>query len=377
MTDKFIKSKAAVAWGPNQPLVIEEVDVMLPRKGEVLVKVIASGVCHTDAFTLSGEDPEGLFPVILGHEGGGIVEQIGEGVTSVSVGDHVIPLYTAECGVCKFCTSGKTNLCSAVRETQGRGVMPDGTSRFYKDGQPIFHYMGCSTFSEYTVLPEISLAKVNKEAPLEEVCLLGCGVTTGMGAVLNTAKVEKGDNIAVFGLGGIGLSAIIGAKMAGANKIIGVDINESKFELAKQLGATDCINPKDHDKPIQDVIVEMTDGGVEYSFECIGNVDVMRSALECCHKGWGESVIVGVAGAGKEISTRPFQLVTGRVWRGTAFGGVKGRSELPAIVEQYLAGEFKLSDFITHTMPLEDINKSFDLMHSGESIRSVIHFDHK
>ena len=377
MTDKFIKSKAAVAWGPNQPLVVEEVDVMLPRKGEVLVKVIASGVCHTDAFTLSGQDPEGLFPVILGHEGGGIVEQIGEGVTSVSIGDHVIPLYTAECGVCKFCTSGKTNLCSAVRETQGRGVMPDGTSRFYKDGQPIFHYMGCSTFSEYTVLPEISLAKVNKDAPLEEVCLLGCGVTTGMGAVLNTAKVEKGDNVAIFGLGGIGLSAIIGAKMAGANKIIGIDINESKFELAKQLGATDCINPKDHDKPIQDVIVEMTDGGVEYSFECIGNVDVMRSALECCHKGWGESVIVGVAGAGKEISTRPFQLVTGRVWRGTAFGGVKGRSQLPAIVEQYLAGEFKLSDFITHTMPLEDINKSFDLMHSGESIRSVIHFDHK
>jgi len=377
MTDQFIKSKAAIAWGPNQPLVIEEVDVMLPRKGEVLVKVVASGVCHTDAFTLSGEDPEGLFPVILGHEGGGIVEQIGEGVTSVSVGDHVIPLYTAECGECKFCKSGKTNLCSAVRETQGRGVMPDGTSRFYKDGQPIYHYMGCSTFSEYTVLPEISLAKVSKEAPLEEVCLLGCGVTTGMGAVLNTAKVEKGDNVAIFGLGGIGLSAIIGAKMAGANKIIGIDINESKFELAKQLGATDCINPKDYDKPIQDVIVEMTDGGVEYSFECIGNVDVMRSALECCHKGWGESVIVGVAGAGKEISTRPFQLVTGRVWRGTAFGGVKGRSELPAIVERYMAGEFKLSDFITHTMPLEDINKSFDLMHSGESIRTVIHFDHK
>jgi len=375
MTDQFIKSKAAIAWGPNQPLTIEEVDVMLPRKGEVLVKVIASGVCHTDAFTLSGEDPEGLFPVILGHEGGGIVEKIGEGVTSVNVGDHVIPLYTAECGECKFCTSGKTNLCSAVRETQGRGVMPDGTSRFYKDGQPIFHYMGCSTFSEYTVLPEISLAKVNKEAPLEEVCLLGCGVTTGMGAVLNTAKVEKGDNVAVFGLGGIGLSAIIGAKMAGANKIIGIDINESKFELAKQLGATDCINPKDYDKPIQDVIVEMTDGGVEYSFECIGNVDVMRSALECCHKGWGESIIIGVAGAGQEISTRPFQLVTGRVWRGTAFGGVKGRSELPEIVERYMAGEFKLDDFITHTMPLEDINKSFDLMHSGESIRSVIHFE--
>jgi len=377
MTEQFIKSKAAVAWGPNQPLVVEEVDVMLPKKGEVLVKVIASGVCHTDAFTLSGQDPEGLFPVILGHEGGGIVEQIGEGVTSVSVGDHVIPLYTAECGECKFCKSGKTNLCSAVRETQGRGVMPDGTSRFYKDGQPIFHYMGCSTFSEYTVLPEISLAKVSKEAPLEEVCLLGCGVTTGMGAVLNTAKVEKGDNVAIFGLGGIGLSAIIGAKMAGANRIIGVDINESKFELAKQLGATDCINPKNFDKPIQDVIVEMTDGGVEYSFECIGNVDVMRSALECCHKGWGESIIIGVAGAGQEISTRPFQLVTGRVWRGSAFGGVKGRTELPEIVERYMAGEFKLSDFITHTMPLEDINKAFDLMHSGESIRSVIHFDHK
>ncbi|WP_019614952.1 S-(hydroxymethyl)glutathione dehydrogenase/class III alcohol dehydrogenase [Psychromonas ossibalaenae] len=375
MTDQFIKSKAAVAWGPNQPLVIEEVDVMLPRKGEVLVKIIASGVCHTDAFTMSGQDPEGIFPVILGHEGGGIVEQIGEGVTSVAVGDHVIPLYTAECGECKFCKSGKTNLCSAVRETQGKGLMPDGTTRFYKDGQPIFHYMGCSTFSEYTVLPEISLAKVSKEAPLEEVCLLGCGVTTGMGAVLNTAKVEKGDNVAIFGLGGIGLSAIIGAKMAGADRIIGVDINESKFELARQLGATDCINPKDYDKPIQDVIVEMTDGGVEYSFECIGNVDVMRSALECCHKGWGESVVIGVAGAGQEISTRPFQLVTGRVWRGSAFGGVKGRSELPELVERYMAGEFKLSDFITHTMDLDSINDAFDLMHSGESIRTVIHFD--
>jgi S-(hydroxymethyl)glutathione dehydrogenase/alcohol dehydrogenase len=375
MTDKFIKSKAAIAWGPNQPLSVEEVDVMLPRKGEVLVRVVASGVCHTDAFTLSGEDPEGLFPVILGHEGGGIVEQIGEGVTSVAVGDHVIPLYTAECGECKFCKSGKTNLCSAVRETQGRGVMPDGTSRFYKDGQPIFHYMGCSTFSEFTVLPEISLAKVNKDAPLEEVCLLGCGVTTGMGAVLNTAKVEKGDNVAIFGLGGIGLSAIIGAKMAGADRIIGVDINESKYDLAKKLGATDCINPKDYDKPIQDVIVEMTDGGVEYSFECIGNVDVMRSALECCHKGWGESVIIGVAGAGQEISTRPFQLVTGRVWRGTAFGGVKGRSELPEIVNRYMAGEFALDDFITHTMGLDKINEAFDLMHEGKSIRSVIHFD--
>lgn len=375
MTDKFIKSKAAIAWGPKQPLSIEEVDVMLPRKGEVLVRIVATGVCHTDAFTLSGEDPEGVFPVILGHEGGGIVEMIGEGVTSVALGDHVIPLYTAECGECKFCTSGKTNLCSAVRETQGKGLMPDGTTRFYKDGQPIFHYMGCSTFSEFTVLPEISLAKVNPDAPLEEVCLLGCGVTTGMGAVLNTAKVEEGDNVAIFGLGGIGLSAIIGAKMAGAKRIIGIDINESKYELAKKLGATDCINPKDHDRPIQDVIVEMTDGGVEYSFECIGNVDVMRSALECCHKGWGESVVIGVAGAGQEISTRPFQLVTGRVWRGSAFGGVKGRSELPDIVNRYMAGEFALDDFITHTMGLDKINEAFDLMHQGKSIRSVIHFD--
>jgi len=375
MTDQFIKSKAAIAWGPNQPLSIEEVDVMLPRKGEVLVRIIASGVCHTDAFTLSGEDPEGVFPSILGHEGGGIVEQVGEGVTSVSVGDHVIPLYTAECGKCKFCLSGKTNLCSAVRETQGKGLMPDGTTRFYKDGEPIYHYMGCSTFSEFTVLPEISLAKVNKEAPLEEVCLLGCGVTTGMGAVLNTAKVQEGDNVAIFGLGGIGLSAIIGAKMAGAKIIIGVDINESKYELARKLGATHCINPKDYDKPIQEVIVDLTDGGVEYSFECIGNVDVMRSALECCHKGWGESIIIGVAGAGQEISTRPFQLVTGRVWRGTAFGGVKGRSELPEIVNRYMAGEFALDDFITHTMGLEKINEAFDLMHEGKSIRSVIHFD--
>jgi S-(hydroxymethyl)glutathione dehydrogenase/alcohol dehydrogenase len=374
MTDKFIKSKAAIAWGPKQALSIEEIDVMLPRKGEVLVKVIASGVCHTDAFTLSGEDPEGIFPVILGHEGGGIVEQVGEGVTSVSVGDHVIPLYTPECRECKFCLSGKTNLCQKIRETQGKGLMPDGTTRFYKDGQPIFHYMGCSTFSEYTVLPEISLAKVNKEAPLEEVCLLGCGVTTGMGAVMNTAKVEEGATVAIFGLGGIGLSAVIGATMAKASRIIVIDINESKFELAKKLGATDCINPKNFDKPIQDAIVELTDGGVDYSFECVGNVNLMRSALECCHKGWGESVIIGVAGAGQEISTRPFQLVTGRVWRGTAFGGVKGRTELPDYVERYLAGEFKLSDFITHTMSLEEINDSFDLMHKGESIRSVIHF---
>ncbi|KHT64474.1 S-(hydroxymethyl)glutathione dehydrogenase [Photobacterium gaetbulicola] len=375
MSEQFIKSKAAIAWGPNQPLSVEEVDVMLPKKGEVLVRIIATGVCHTDAFTLSGDDPEGIFPAILGHEGGGIVEMVGEGVTSVEVGDHVIPLYTPECGECKFCKSGKTNLCQKIRETQGKGLMPDGTTRFYKDGQPIYHYMGCSTFSEYTVLPEISLAKVNKEAPLEEVCLLGCGVTTGMGAVLKTAKVQKGDTVAVFGLGGIGLSAIIGATMAGASRIIGVDINESKYALAKELGATDCINPNDYDKPIQDVIVEMTDGGVDFSFECIGNVNVMRSALECCHKGWGESVIIGVAGAGQEISTRPFQLVTGRVWRGSAFGGVKGRSELPEIVERYMAGEFKLDDFITHTMGLDDINDAFDLMHEGKSIRSVIHYN--
>ncbi|MDO6568369.1 S-(hydroxymethyl)glutathione dehydrogenase/class III alcohol dehydrogenase [Alteromonas sp. 1_MG-2023] len=370
-----IKSKAAVAWGPGEALKMEELDVELPKKGEVLVRIVATGVCHTDAFTLSGDDPEGVFPSVLGHEGGGIVEMVGEGVTSVEVGDHVIPLYTAECGECKFCTSGKTNLCQAVRETQGKGLMPDGTSRFSKDGEPIYHYMGCSTFSEYTVLPEISLAKVNKSAPLEEVCLLGCGVTTGMGAVLNTAKVKEGDTVAIFGLGGIGLSAIIGARMAGASRIIGIDINESKFDLAKQLGATDLVNPKHFDKPIQEVIVEMTDGGVDYSFECIGNVNVMRSALECCHKGWGESVIIGVAGAGQEISTRPFQLVTGRVWRGSAFGGVKGRSELPGIVERYLDGEFGLQEFITHTMGLDEINEAFELMHNGESIRSVVHMD--
>ncbi|WP_257605949.1 S-(hydroxymethyl)glutathione dehydrogenase/class III alcohol dehydrogenase [Ferrimonas balearica] len=374
-TPQTIKSKAAVAWGPGQPLSIETVDVAPPKAGEVRIKIIATGVCHTDAFTLSGDDPEGVFPAILGHEGGGIVESIGEGVTSVAVGDHVIPLYTPECGECKFCRSGKTNLCQKIRETQGKGLMPDGTSRFSKDGEPIYHYMGCSTFSEYTVLPEISLAKVNPAAPLEEVCLLGCGVTTGMGAVTNTANVQPGDTVAVFGLGGIGLSAIIGAAMAKAGRIIAIDINESKFELARKLGATDCINPKDYDKPIQEVIVEMTDGGVDFSFECIGNVHVMRSALECCHKGWGESVIIGVAGAGQEISTRPFQLVTGRVWRGSAFGGVKGRSELPQYVERYLAGEFKLDDFITHTMGLDKINDAFDLMHQGKSIRSVIHFD--
>jgi len=374
MTAETITCKAAIAWEAGKPLSIEEVQVAPPKAGEVRVKIIATGVCHTDAFTLSGDDPEGIFPAILGHEGGGIVESIGEGVTSVSVGDHVIPLYTPECGECKFCKSGKTNLCQKIRETQGKGLMPDGTTRFSQNGKPIYHYMGCSTFSEYTVLPEISLAKINKSAPLEEVCLLGCGVTTGMGATVNAAKVQKGDSVAVFGLGGIGLSAIIGAQMAGAVRIVAIDLNEKKFDLAKKLGATDCINPKDYDKPIQEVIVELTDGGVDWSFECIGNVNVMRSALECCHKGWGESVIIGVAGAGQEISTRPFQLVTGRVWRGTAFGGVKGRSQLPDYVERYLAGEFKLSDFITHTMKLEDINEAFDLMHEGESIRSVIHY---
>ena len=369
-----IKCKAAIAWGPGQPLSIEEVEVMPPQAGEVRVRIVATGVCHTDAFTLSGEDPEGVFPCILGHEGGGIVESVGEGVTSVKVGDHVIPLYTPECGECKFCKSGKTNLCQKIRTTQGKGLMPDGTTRFSKDGQPIYHYMGTSTFSEYTVLPEISIAKVDPAAPLEEVCLLGCGVTTGIGAVMNTAKVKEGESVAIFGLGGIGLSAIIGARLAKAGRIIAIDINESKFELARKLGATDCINPNDYDKPIQEVIVELTDGGVDFSFECIGNVKVMRAALECCHKGWGESVIIGVAGAGQEISTRPFQLVTGRVWRGSAFGGVRGRSELPSYVQRYMQGEFRLDDFITHTMGLEQINEAFDLMHQGKSIRTVIHY---
>lgn len=369
-----IKCKAAIAWGPGQPLSIEEVEVMPPQAGEVRVRIVATGVCHTDAFTLSGEDPEGVFPCILGHEGGGIIESVGEGVTSVKVGDHVIPLYTPECGECKFCKSGKTNLCQKIRATQGKGLMPDGTTRFSKDGQPIYHYMGTSTFSEYTVLPEISIAKVDPAAPLEEVCLLGCGVTTGIGAVMNTAKVKEGESVAIFGLGGIGLSAVIGARLAKAGRIIAIDINESKFELARKLGATDCINPNDYDKPIQEVIVELTDGGVDFSFECIGNVKVMRAALECCHKGWGESVIIGVAGAGQEISTRPFQLVTGRVWRGSAFGGVRGRSELPSYVQRYMQGEFRLDDFITHTMGLEQINEAFDLMHQGKSIRTVIHY---
>lgn len=370
----MIKSRAAVAFGPGQPLQIVEVDVAPPRAGEVLVRIVASGVCHTDAFTLSGDDPEGIFPAILGHEGGGIVEALGEGVTSLEVGDHVIPLYTAECRTCKFCTSGKTNLCQAVRATQGKGLMPDGTTRFSYKGEPIYHYMGTSTFSEYTVVAEVSLAKVPKDAPLEKICLLGCGVTTGIGAVLNTAKVEEGATVAIFGLGGIGLAAIIGAKMAKASRIIAIDINPAKFDIARELGATDFINPKDYEQPIQDVIVEMTDGGVDYSFECVGNVHLMRAALECCHKGWGESVIVGVAGAGKEISTRPFQLVTGRVWRGSAFGGVKGRTELPAYVAKAQSGEIPLDTFITHTMGLDEINTAFDLMHEGKSIRSVIHF---
>ncbi|MFV0665865.1 S-(hydroxymethyl)glutathione dehydrogenase/class III alcohol dehydrogenase [Denitromonas sp.] len=369
-----LKSRAAVAFAAGEPLQIVEVDVAPPQAGEVLVRIVASGVCHTDAFTLSGDDPEGIFPAILGHEGGGIVEAVGEGVTLLAVGDHVIPLYTAECRECKFCKSGKTNLCQAVRATQGKGLMPDGTTRFSYQGQPIYHYMGTSTFSEYTVVPEISLAKIPKEAPLEKVCLLGCGVTTGIGAVLNTAKVEAGATVAIFGLGGIGLAAIIGAAMAKAGRIIAVDINPAKFEIARSLGATDCVNPSEFDKPIQDVIVEMTDGGVDYSFECVGNVKLMRAALECCHKGWGESTIIGVAGAGQEISTRPFQLVTGRVWRGSAFGGVRGRTELPGYVDKAQRGEIPLDTFITHTMGLEDINRAFELMHEGKSIRTVIHF---
>jgi S-(hydroxymethyl)glutathione dehydrogenase/alcohol dehydrogenase len=369
-----MKSRAAVAWEAGKPLSIEEVDVEGPKAGEVLIRVVATGVCHTDAFTLSGADPEGAFPSILGHEGGGVVEEVGAGVTSVKVGDHVIPLYTPECGECKFCRSGKTNLCQKIRVTQGQGVMPDGTSRFSSNGKKILHFMGTSTFSEYTVLPEISLAKINKEAPLEKVCLLGCGITTGIGAVLHTAKVEAGATVAVFGLGGVGLSVIQGAVMAKAGRILAVDINPDKETMARQLGATDFVNPKDYDKPIQEVIVDLTDGGVDYSFEAVGNVNLMRAALECCHKGWGQSIIIGVAGAGQEICTRPFQLVTGRVWRGSAFGGVKGRSQLPGIVDSYMDGKINVDDMITHTMGLEDINKAFDLMHDGVSIRSVIHF---
>ena len=369
-----MKSRAAIAWEAGKPLSVEEIDVAGPKAGEVLVRIVATGVCHTDAYTLSGKDPEGFFPRILGHEGGGIVEEVGEGVTSVAPGDHVIPLYTAECGECKFCKSGKTNLCGAVRETQGQGVMPDGTTRFSKNGQDLYHYMGTSTFSEYTVVPEVSLARISPEAPLDKVCLLGCGITTGIGAVYNTAKVEPGSTVAVFGLGAIGLSVIQGAKMIGAERIIAIDLNPNKFEFAGQLGATDFVNPKDYDDPIQQVIIDMTDGGVDYSFECIGNTDVMRAALECCHKGWGESTIIGVAGAGETIETRPFQLVTGRVWRGSAFGGVKGRTELPDYVGRYMSGDINIDDFVTHDLKFEQINEAFDLLHEGKAIRSVLHF---
>lgn len=369
-----MKSRAAVAWEAGKPLTIEEIDVEGPKAGEVMIRIVATGVCHTDAFTLSGADPEGLFPAVLGHEGAGIVEEVGPGVTSVKPGDHVIPLYTAECGKCKFCLSGKTNLCSSVRATQGKGVMPDGTSRFSFEGKPLYHYMGTSTFSEYTVVSEYSVAKVSPDAPLDKVCLLGCGITTGVGAVFNTAKVEEGATVAVFGLGAIGLSVIQGAKLANAGRIIAIDLNPDKFEFARQLGATDCVNPADYSNPLQEVIVEMTDGGVDYSFECIGNVNVMRQALECCHKGWGESIIIGVAGAGQEISTRPFQLVTGRVWKGSAFGGVKGRTQLPGYVERYMDGKLNIDDFVTYDLKLDDINEAFELMHEGKAIRSVLHF---
>lgn len=367
-----MKSRAAVAWEAGKPLEIEEVEVAAPKEGEVMVRIAATGVCHTDAFTLSGDDPEGVFPAILGHEGAGVVVEVGPGVKDIAVDDHVIPLYTPECRQCKSCTSGKTNLCQAIRATQGKGLLPDGTTRFSAKGKAIHHFMGTSTFSEYTIVPEIALAKINKSAPLDKVCLLGCGITTGIGAVINTARVTPGSTVAIFGLGGVGLSAIQGAVMAKAGRIIAIDINPSKFELAKQLGATDCVNPKDHSAPIQEVIIEMTDGGVDFSFECVGNVELMRAALECCHRGWGESTIVGVAGAGQEIRTRPFQLVTGRVWRGSAFGGVRGRTELPGYVERYQKGEIDIDRFITHTMGLEDINRAFELMERGESIRSVI-----
>lgn len=369
-----MKTRAAVAFAAGKPLEIVELDLEAPKKGEVLIKITHTGVCHTDAFTLSGDDPEGIFPAVLGHEGAGIVVECGEGVTSVKPGDHVIPLYTAECKECLFCKSGKTNLCVSVRATQGKGLMPDGTTRFSYQGKPVYHYMGCSTFSEHTVVAEVSLAKINPNANHEQVCLLGCGVTTGIGAVHNTAKVQEGDSVAVFGLGGIGLAVIQGAKQAKAGKIFAIDTNPSKFPLAKEFGATECINPKDFDKPIQQVIVEKTTWGVDHSFECIGNVNVMRAALECAHRGWGQSVIIGVAGAGQEISTRPFQLVTGRRWLGTAFGGVKGRTQLPGMVEDAMNGKIKLAPFVTHTMKLEEINTAFDLMHEGKSIRSVIHF---
>ncbi|MBT7333142.1 MAG: S-(hydroxymethyl)glutathione dehydrogenase/class III alcohol dehydrogenase [Gammaproteobacteria bacterium] len=364
-------TRAAVAWAAGEPLSLETVQVSGPRAGEVLVEIMATGICHTDAYTLSGADSEGLFPSILGHEGAGVVREVGPGVTSVVPGDHVIPLYTPECRQCKFCLSGKTNLCGAIRDTQGRGLMPDGSSRFSQAGKPLFHYMGTSTFANFTVMPEIAVAKIRQDAPFDKVCYIGCGVTTGLGAVMNTAKVEAGANVAVFGLGGIGLNVIQGARMVGADRIIGVDLNADKRALAEKFGMTDFINPSEvHD--VVEAIVDLTDGGVDYSFECIGNTDVMRQALESCHKGWGESIIVGVAAAGKEIATRPFQLVTGRVWKGTAFGGAKGRTQVPRIVDWYMQGKINIDDLITHSLSLEDINQGFDLMHQGKSIRSVV-----
>ncbi|MEQ8442320.1 MAG: S-(hydroxymethyl)glutathione dehydrogenase/class III alcohol dehydrogenase [Alphaproteobacteria bacterium] len=370
-----MKTRAAVAWKAGEPLSIEEVDLEGPKEGEVLVEVKATGVCHTDEFTLSGADPEGAFPAILGHEGAGVVVDTGPGVTSLKKGDHVIPLYTPECRTCEYCLNPKTNLCQAIRTTQGQGVMPDGTSRFSIGGEKILHYMGTSTFSNHTVLPEIALAKVREDAPFDKICYIGCGVTTGIGAVINTAKVEPGSNVVVFGLGGIGLNVIQGARLVGANMIVGVDINPAKKDIAEKFGMTHFVNPKEIDGDIVAHLVELTGGGADYSFECIGNVTLMRQALECAHKGWGESIIIGVAGAGQEISTRPFQLVTGRSWRGTAFGGARGRTDVPKIVDWYMDGKIEIDPMITHTMPLGDINKAFDLMHAGESIRSVVLFD--
>jgi len=368
-----MKTRAAVAWKAGEPLTIETIEIDGPKAGEVLVEIKATGICHTDAFTLSGADPEGLFPAILGHEGAGIVREVGLGVTSVKPGDHVIPLYTPECRQCKTCLSRRSNLCTAIRATQGKGVMPDGSSRFRCDGDPVFHYMGCSTFSNFTVLPEIALAKVREDAPFDKICYIGCGVTTGIGAVIYTAKVWPGANVAVFGLGGIGLNVIQGARMVGADKIVGIDLNPSKRVMAEKFGMTHFINPDEvgRDKVVQ-AIIDLTGGGADFSFECIGNVHTMRQALECCHRGWGESIIIGVAGAGQEISTRPFQLVTGRVWRGTAFGGARGRTDVPKIVDWYMDGKINIDDLITHTMPLDDINRAFDLMHEGTSIRSVV-----
>ena len=366
-----MKTRAAVAFKSGTPLEICDVDLQGPQAGEVLVELKATGVCHTDAFTLSGDDPEGAFPVILGHEGAGVVVGTGAGVTSLKEGDHVIPLYTPECRECDFCVNPKTNLCQSIRATQGLGLMPDGSSRFSLNGKPILHYMGCSTFSNFTVLPEIALAKINPDAPFDKVCYIGCGVTTGIGAVVFDAKVEPGSTVAVFGLGGIGLNVIQGAKMVGASRIIGVDLNPNKVSLAKQFGMTDFINPKEVDDTVE-AIIDLTGGGVDYSFECIGDVHVMRQALECCHKGWGESYIIGVAGAGQEISTRPFQLVTGRSWKGSAFGGARGRTDVPKIVDWYMQNKIKIDPLITHTMPLENINDALDLMHAGKSIRSVI-----